>query len=80
MGLACSGSFFKREGRPNDTEQLTARLIDRPLRPMLPKGWSNETQILSTVMSYDGEHGSEHLAIIAAGAALAISGPSSIDC
>ena len=53
---------------------LTARLTDRPLRPMMPKGWLHETQILSWLMSYDGQRQAEPLAITSAGAALAISG------
>ncbi|GAB4189761.1 MAG: polyribonucleotide nucleotidyltransferase [Simkaniaceae bacterium] len=67
------GGFIKREGRPTERETLTARLIDRPLRPMFEKGFFNETQLLSYVMSYDGMHAPEPLAICAASAALTIS-------
>lgn len=55
-------------------EMLISRLTDRPLRPMLPKGWAVETQVLTWLMSYDGQHQPEPLAITSAGAALAISG------
>jgi polyribonucleotide nucleotidyltransferase len=55
-------------------EMINARLTDRPLRPMLPKGWAVETQVLTWLMSYDNQHQPEPLAITAAGAALAISG------
>ncbi|GBG70114.1 hypothetical protein CBR_g5744 [Chara braunii] len=68
-----SGGFFKREGRPRDHEVLTCRLIDRPLRPLMPEGFHHETQVLSWVLSYDGVHSTEPLAITAAGAAMAIS-------
>jgi polyribonucleotide nucleotidyltransferase len=68
-----AGSFIKRDGRPKDHETLTARLIDRPLRPAFPAGWASDTQVLAWVLSYDGEHGPEPLAITAAGAALAVS-------
>ncbi|MGH6634570.1 MAG: polyribonucleotide nucleotidyltransferase, partial [Gammaproteobacteria bacterium] len=47
------GGFFKREGRPSEKETLTSRLIDRPLRPLFPKGFRNEVQILATVLSLD---------------------------
>ena len=68
-----TGSFFKRDGRPKDSETLVSRLVDRPLRPNFAKGWSAETQVLIWVVSYDGEHSPEPLAITAAGAALAVS-------
>ncbi len=68
----CSGSYFRREGRPSTLEMLTSRLTDRPLRPMMPKGWLHDTQILSWLMSYDGQRQAEPLAITSAGAALAI--------
>ncbi|KAF6256365.1 putative polyribonucleotide nucleotidyltransferase [Scenedesmus sp. NREL 46B-D3] len=68
-----SGSYLKREGRPRDDDVLVARLVDRPLRPMLEKGWCNETQVLEWVLSYDGVNQPEPLAITAAGAALLIS-------
>lgn len=67
------GGFFKREGRPSTKEVLTCRLIDRPLRPLFPDDFHNETQIIANVYSYDGEHESEALAITAASAALYIS-------
>jgi polyribonucleotide nucleotidyltransferase len=68
-----TGSFFKRDGRPKDSETLVSRLVDRPLRPNFAKGWSSETQVLVWVVSYDGAHSPEPLAITAAGAALAVS-------
>jgi len=68
-----AGSFIKRDGRPRDHEVLAARLIDRPLRPCFPAGWASETQVLAWVLSYDGAHMAEPLAITAAGAALAVS-------
>ncbi|KAL4447781.1 hypothetical protein ABPG75_005000 [Micractinium tetrahymenae] len=68
-----SGGYLKREGKPKDHEVLVARLIDRPIRPMIQAGWTHSTQVLTWVMSYDGEHSPEPLAITAAGAALAIS-------
>lgn len=68
-----SGGFFKREGRARDHEILICRLIDRPLRPMIAKGFNYETQILSWVLSYDRVHAPEPLAITAASAALALS-------
>lgn len=67
------GGFLKREGRPTEREILVARLIDRPLRPMFEDGYTNELQIISKVLSYDGINGPEHLAICAASAALVIS-------
>ncbi len=67
------GGFIKREGRPTERETLTCRLIDRPLRPMFEKGYFKETQLLSYVMSYDGVHSPEPMAICAASAALTIS-------
>ncbi|CAI8585078.1 unnamed protein product [Vicia faba] len=68
-----SGGFFKREGKTKDHEVLICRLIDRPLRPTMPKGFYHETQILSWVLSYDGSHAPDSLAITAAGIALALS-------
>ncbi len=67
------GGFFKREGRPTEREILTARFIDRPVRPLFPKGFNAETQIIATVLSSDGEHDPDILAINAASAALHIS-------
>lgn len=69
----CSGGFVKRDGRPRDSEVLTSRLIDRPLRPMFEKGWSKDTQVLAWVLSYDGVNSTEPLAITAAAVALALS-------
>ncbi len=68
------GGFFKREGRPSEKETLTCRLIDRPLRPLFPKNFYNDIQIVATVMSSDSEIDSDIPAIIGASAALAISG------
>ncbi|KAJ0982562.1 hypothetical protein J5N97_010817 [Dioscorea zingiberensis] len=68
-----SGGFFKREGRAKDHEVLICRLIDRPLRPTMPKGFYHETQLLSWVFSYDGIHSPDCLAVTAAGIAVALS-------
>ncbi|KAK6159038.1 hypothetical protein DH2020_006352 [Rehmannia glutinosa] len=68
-----SGGFFKREGRTKDHEVLICRLIDRPLRPTMLKGFYHETQILSWVLSYDGLHPPDSLAVTAAGIAVALS-------
>ncbi len=67
------GGFFKREGRPSEKEILTSRLIDRPLRPLFPKGFFNEVQIVATVLSADQENDPDVLAICGASAALEIS-------
>lgn len=67
------GGFFKREGRPSERETLTARLIDRPLRPSFVKGYHNETQIIATVLSADQENDPAVLGIIGASAALVLS-------
>ncbi|MGA8164875.1 MAG: polyribonucleotide nucleotidyltransferase [Waddliaceae bacterium] len=67
------GGFIKREGRPTERETLTARLIDRPIRPMFEEGYYQETQILSYVWSYDGINSPEPLAITGASAALVLS-------
>jgi polyribonucleotide nucleotidyltransferase len=68
------GSFFRREiGRPSEKEILTCRIIDRPLRPLFPDGYRNETQIIATVLSADKENDSDVLALIGASAALTIS-------
>jgi polyribonucleotide nucleotidyltransferase len=67
------GGFFKREGKPTEKEVLTSRLIDRPIRPLFPSGWRNETQIIALVLSADDEHDSDVLAITGASAALALS-------
>src|SRR5947208_4059574 len=64
------GGYFKREGRPTEKEILTSRLIDRPIRPLFPKGWYNEVQVQSIVLSADGEHDPDMLALAGASAAL----------
>jgi len=68
------GGFFKREGRPSEKETLTCRLIDRPIRPLFPKGYRNEVQIIATVMSLDTEVDSDIVALLGASAALGVSG------
>lgn len=68
------GGFLKREARPSDFETLTSRLIDRPIRPLFPYGFRNETQVVCTVLSHDLENDSDIPALIGASAALAISG------
>ena len=68
------GGFFRREGRPSEKETLTSRLIDRPLRPLFPKGFLNEVQVVCTVMSADRNEDPDIPALIGASAALAISG------
>ena len=67
------GGFFKREGRPSEKEILSARLIDRPIRPLFPKGLRNSLQIVATVLSSDGINNSDILALIGASTALSIS-------
>ena len=67
------GNFFKREGRPNAKEILSARQIDRPLRPLFPKGFSNEVQIIVNVLSSDQENDQDTLGLIGASAACALS-------
>ncbi|MBU3912052.1 MAG: polyribonucleotide nucleotidyltransferase [Candidatus Omnitrophica bacterium] len=67
------GGYFKREGRPTEKEILTARLVDRPIRPLFPKGFKNEVQIFAIVLSSDGANDSDIPAIIGASAALTIS-------
>ena len=67
------GGYFKREGRPSEKEILTSRLIDRPIRPLFPKDYRNEVQVMSTVLSADGENHPDILAMIGASAALLIS-------
>ena len=68
------GGFFKREGRPTEFETLTSRLIDRPIRPLFPEGFKNETQVILTVLSHDGETNPDIIAMIAASSALTLSG------
>ncbi|MFA5801913.1 MAG: polyribonucleotide nucleotidyltransferase [Thermoleophilia bacterium] len=67
------GGFIKREARPSEKSILTARLIDRPVRPRFPKGFSNETQIIATILSTDQENAYDVLALLGASAALSIS-------
>jgi polyribonucleotide nucleotidyltransferase len=67
------GGYFKREGRPTEKEILTSRLTDRPIRPLFPKGWYNEVQVQSIVLSADGENDSDILSIIGASASLMVS-------
>src|SRR6188474_3050170 len=67
------GGFFKREGRMTEKETITSRLIDRPLRPLFPDGYSNETQIIAFVLSADGENDPDILAINGASTALTLS-------
>jgi len=68
------GGFFKREGRPNEKETLTCRLIDRPIRPLFPKGFLNETQVIAMVVSMNNEIDPDILALLGASAAISISG------
>ncbi|HET7570577.1 MAG TPA: polyribonucleotide nucleotidyltransferase [Gammaproteobacteria bacterium] len=68
------GGFFKREGRPSEKETLTSRLIDRPIRPLFPKGFYNEVQVIATVISVDVDIDPDIPALIGASAALALSG------
>ncbi len=67
------GGFFKREGRPSEREILTSRMIDRPLRPLFPEAWRNETQIVAMVLSADSENDPDMIGITAASAAAFIS-------
>jgi len=68
------GGFFKREGRPAEKETLTSRLIDRPIRPLFVEGFKNETQVVITVLSHDMENDPDVLGMVAASAALTLSG------
>ena len=68
------GGFFKREGRPSEKETLTCRLIDRPIRPLFPKGYMNETQVVAMVVSMNNEINPDILALIGTSAAISISG------
>ncbi len=68
------GGYFKREGRPTERETLISRLIDRPLRPLFVDGFKNEVQVIVTVLSWDGENETDILSLIAASAALTLSG------
>src|SRR5438067_9079691 len=67
------GGYFKREGRPTEKEILTCRMIDRPIRPLFPKGWYNEVQVQSILLSADGENDPDILSIIGASASLMVS-------
>ncbi|MGJ0424857.1 polyribonucleotide nucleotidyltransferase [Methylocystis sp.] len=68
------GGYFKREGRPSERETLISRLIDRPIRPLFPDGYRNDTQLILTVLSHDLENDPDILAMVAASAALTLSG------
>src|SRR5688572_24525830 len=68
------GGFFKREGRPTEKETLTSRLIDRPIRPLFAEGYRNETQVVVTVLSHDLENDPDIVGMVAASAALTLSG------
>src|SRR5579871_2502656 len=68
------GGYFKREGRPSERETLISRLIDRPVRPLFADGWRCDTQVIVTVLSHDLENDPDILAMVAASAALTISG------
>jgi polyribonucleotide nucleotidyltransferase len=68
------GGYFKREGRPSERETLISRLIDRPIRPLFPDGYRNDTQVIVTVLSHDLENDPDVLALVAASAALTLSG------
>ncbi len=63
------GGYFKREARPSEAETLICRLIDRPIRPLFPKGYKNETQVIITVLQHDMENQPDVLALVAASAA-----------
>jgi len=67
------GGYFKREGRPTEKEILTCRLTDRPIRPLFPKGWYNEVQVQTVVLSSDGENDPDMLSVLGASAALMVS-------
>src|SRR5262249_3288492 len=67
------GGFFKREGRPAEKEVLTSRLIDRPLRPLFPKGFNCETQVTATVLSHDRENDPDVISLLGASTALMLS-------
>ena len=68
------GGYFKREGRPTEKETLVSRLIDRPIRPLFADGWRNETQVIVTTLSHDLENDPDIIAMVAASAALTLSG------
>ncbi|WP_411033901.1 polyribonucleotide nucleotidyltransferase [Shinella sp. BYT-45] len=68
------GGYFKREGRPSENETLVSRLIDRPIRPLFPEGYKNDTQVVVTVIQHDLENNPDILSMVAASAALTLSG------
>src|SRR5467141_2962986 len=68
------GGYFKREGRPTERETLTSRLMDRPIRPLFADGWRCDTQVIATCLSHDQENDPDILAMVAASAALTLSG------
>ncbi|MET3598869.1 polyribonucleotide nucleotidyltransferase [Martelella mangrovi] len=68
------GGYFKREGRPSENETLVSRLIDRPIRPLFPEGYKNDTQVVITVLQHDLENNPDVLAMVATSAALTLSG------
>ncbi|OHV80660.1 polyribonucleotide nucleotidyltransferase [Ensifer sp. LCM 4579] len=68
------GGYFKREGRPSENETLVSRLIDRPIRPLFPEGYKNDTQVIITVMQHDLENNPDVVSMVAASAALTLSG------
>jgi polyribonucleotide nucleotidyltransferase len=68
------GGYFKREARPTEKETLVSRLIDRPIRPLFAQGWRCDTQVIVTVLSHDLENDPDILAMVAASAALTLSG------
>jgi polyribonucleotide nucleotidyltransferase len=68
------GGYFKREGRPTERETLVSRLVDRPIRPLFAEGWRCDTQVIATCMSHDQENDPDILAMVAASAALTLSG------
>ncbi len=68
------GGYFKREGRPSEKETLVSRLIDRPIRPLFPDGYKNDTQVVITVLSHDLENDPDVVSMVAASAALTLSG------
>src|SRR5438105_7410984 len=67
------GGYFKREGRPTEKEILTSRVIDRPIRPLFPRGWYNEVQVQSVLLSADGENDPDIIRLTGASAALMVS-------
>src|ERR1700761_7279158 len=73
-GAKTPGSFPRREGAPSQKETLTSRLIDRPIRPLFVKGFKNEVQVVATVLAHDLENDPDIVALVAASAALVISG------